>query len=243
MKNADKTFVLNELTVKHLTDQLNIPKEKICFISNGVNTDRYTPLKKNDPELVKLQEELNLQGKKIFVQIGSICDRKNQLNTVQTLLPLLKEDNNIVIAFAGGIIDHEYFQSILDLSKNENIEGQVRYLGEVIPGENLNKIYNLAEASIFNSKSEAFGLVIIESLSAGTPVLISSELFDRLNIFDPEEGGIIRYKNETELYSLIKNQIIDLGNKEKNIKTGRSFVEKNYSWDAITDLYLKNLPE
>jgi glycosyltransferase involved in cell wall biosynthesis len=87
---------------------------------------------------------------------------------------------------------------------------------------------------IFNSKSEAFGLVILKSLSAGTPVFINSILFDRLEIFDSNSNGIIPYNSNSDLYFKIENN-------KKHAQQGRSFIEKKYSWDAITDLYIKEL--
>lgn len=239
LRHANKIFVLNRITIDHLVNKLNIQKDKVVLIPNGVNLSRYTPLDIDNEDLKNYRERWNLQGKKVFVQIGSLCDRKNQLGTVEMMLPLLKSKPEIVVAFAGGIIDAAYLESILNLCKREGVDEQVLYLGEVAPGKELNLIYNIAEASIFNSKSEAFGLVILESLSAGTPVFINSILFDRLDIFDSNSNGIIPYNSD--LYSKIENEIFNSENKKKHTQQGRRFIENKYSWDAITNLYIKEL--
>ncbi len=94
---------------------------------------------------------------------------------------------------------------------------------------------------IFNSKSEAFSLVILESLSAGTPILIDSEFLRRMDILDSNSNGIIPYNSNFDLYFKIENEILNLENNKKHAQQGRSFIKEKYSWDAITDLYIKEL--
>ena len=67
---------------------------------------------------------------------------KNQLGTLKLLLPLLKKDKSIAFAFAGGIIDNEYLNQINALAETESIKDQVKYLGEVTPGKELNTLYS-----------------------------------------------------------------------------------------------------
>lgn len=241
LRHANKVFVLNRITVDHLINKLNIQKDKIVLIPNGVNIDQYKPLDINNRDLEEYRRKWKIEEKKVFLQVGSLCERKNQLGTVEMMLPLLKNNRDIVLAFVGGIIDTKYFKSIFDLCKRENIEKQVLYLGEVSPGKELNLIYNIAKASIFNSKSEAFSLVILESLSAGTPILIDSDFLRRMDMLDSISNGIIPYNSNSDLYFKIENEILNLENNKKHAQQGRSFIENKYSWDAITDLYIKEL--
>jgi glycosyltransferase involved in cell wall biosynthesis len=198
------------------------------------------PLDIEDNEVVNYRKKLDLEGKKVIVQIGSLCDRKNQLDTVKMMIPLLKENRNIVFILVGGIINHEYSNLIFNLCKNEDIDKQVLYLGELAPGNILNIIYNIADASIFNSKSEGFSLVILESLSAGTPVLINSTFFNQMDMLN-DSNGIITFDSSECLYNKINNEIINTENRLKYSQQARLFIEKNYSWDAISKLYLDNI--
>ena len=240
LKHINKIFVLNKITVDHLINKLNIHKNNIILVPNGVNTQKYMPLDIEDNEVVNYRKKLDLEGKKVIVQIGSLCDRKNQLDTVKMMIPLLKENRNIVFILVGGIINHEYSNLIFNLCKNEDIDKQVLYLGELAPGNILNIIYNIADASIFNSKSEGFSLVILESLSAGTPVLINSTFFNQMDMLN-DSNGIITFDSSECLYNKINNEIINTENRLKYSQQARLFIEKNYSWDAISKLYLDNI--
>ena len=150
VKNADKIFVLNNTTKNHFVEKLNIEEESIVKIPNGVNTSIYKPLEKDQIDLLKKQN--GLSGKKIFLQVGSVCERKNQLGALSLLQSLLVENKNCVFAYAGGIIDQEYQNKIKEFSKENNINEQVVYLGELSPGSKLNEYYNIAESLVFCSR-------------------------------------------------------------------------------------------
>ena len=121
--------------------------------------------------------------------------------------------------YAGGIIDPDYQQEIINYSKSNNIHEQVIYVGELCPGYQLNKYYNIADFTIFPSRLESFGLVIIESLSAGTPVLLLET-----PIFDLNSGYRV-FESESELYSI-------LDEKAMNNKDFIPNIEK-YSWESV----------
>lgn len=232
MKNANRVYVLNEHTVETLSKYVGIPKEKIQLIDNGVNIDIYYP---QDINIIKaFKSELGLSGKKVYLQIGSICDRKNQLGAIKLLLPILKEDKDAVFVYAGGIIDQEYKKSIEDFSKENGIEKQVIYMGELKPGKELNRYYNLADAMVFSSKSEGFSLVIIEAMSAGVPVIISDKLQFKLS------NECLKYSTDDDFLSIIRNQIQKEENHQALSKKVRNAVLENYSWDKIASDYYES---
>lgn len=199
VQNADLVLVLNDKTTQHFTNHLGVDKNRIVKIINGVNTDTYSPL---DAETVEnLKKSANLAGKKMIFQVGSVCERKNQLGTVEMLADYLKNNENVVYMYAGGIIDPEYKNKIDTLAKEKGILSQVQYVGELAPGNQLNQYYNMADCSVFTSNLESFGLVIIEAISAGTPVIMGNKL-----MFDLKSGYTI-YKNQQEFIEQVNTAI------------------------------------
>lgn len=229
MKKADYLFVLNNKTKENAINHLGVNKDKIFLISHGVNTDIYKPLSVEEIEKTKL--EMNLSNKKIILQIGSVNENKGQKRALQMLLPLLKERQDLVYAYAGGIVDENYQNEILKFAKINQIEHQIKYLGMIPPGEELNRIYNIAEATIVPSKFESFCLVVIESFSAGVPVLL-----DENSSFSFSESALLYTADNFE--QVIKDNILD--NKEQQIKLKKEVRENalnNYNWNAIAKQY------
>ena len=230
MKHADFVFVLNEQTKSNAVNHLQIPSGRVHLIDNGVNVDVYSILSAQEKEEAKTQ--LGLKGKKVFLHVGSVCERKNQLEAVRLLLPVLQKDADAVFCYAGGLIDQEYQQSMIRFAEEHQVSGQVRYLGEVRPGDGLNRIYNCAEAMIFPSKAEGFSLVIIEAMSAGLPVVINEAL--RFSL----EENCLRYAGNGLFGQIVKNEILDAASREKVSESSREAVVKKYGWDRIAQDYL-----
>ncbi len=227
VQNADYVLVLNDKTAEHFEERLQVQKEKIHRINNGVNTDTYSVL---SAELVKkFKEEKGLLGKKIIFQAGSVCDRKNQLGAVRLLASYLKEHNEVVYMYAGGLIDEAYQKAIETFADNQDISSQVIYAGELSPGDELNKYYNAAHVTIFPSKIESFGLVIIESIAAGTAVLLKEK-----PLFPLTEGYAVlsEKENDGEIWRLLDSLL----KKEKKEEIRREVVEL-YSWNTIGKQY------
>lgn len=229
MKAADYVFVLNEQTKKNIAENIDLDVSKLHLIDNGVNTGIYHILE--EAELADYKKKHNLQGKTVFVQVGSVCDRKNQLGAVELLCPFMKENKDIVYLYAGGVISPEYKQQIDDFAKEKGIEDQVVYFGELVPGAELNKFYNLASAMIFPSKAEGFSLVILEAMSAGVPVLIYDSLQFKLS------DKCLKFKDADEFESIISTQILSDKRAELSANVRKAVVE-NYSWDIIAADYI-----
>ena len=217
VRNADYVLVLNDITKDHFTKHFGINETNIFKVINGVNTKTYHQLTAG--EIDSQKTELGLESKHIIFQVGSVCDRKNQLGAVKMLCEYLKKHKDTIYMYAGGIIDPDYQQEIINYSKSNNIHEQVIYVGELCPGYQLNKYYNIADFTIFPSRLESFGLVIIESLSAGTPVLLLET-----PIFDLNTGYRV-FESESDLYSI-------LDEKAMNNKDFIPNIEK-YSWESV----------
>ena len=131
--------------------------------------------------------------------------------------------------YAGGIVDAEYQQSIIDYVKEKGLGDQVRYVGEVIPGERLNAYYNIADCCVFTSTLESFGLVIIESISSGTPIVLSGNLMFALNC------GYHMYHSKKEFVDLV-DKALDEG---KLSREAYQEVLDEYSWDTVAGAHSK----
>ncbi|SDA66321.1 Glycosyltransferase involved in cell wall bisynthesis [Lachnospiraceae bacterium G11] len=228
LRHADKVFILNRSTANNIIEHVNVAKDKVYYIINGVNGDEYRPLTAEDKENIKTQ--MGVKGKRIYGQIGSVCERKNQLEAIKALTPILRMDENSIFCFAGGIISDDYFDKIMAYSEEKGIRNQVLYLGELEPGEKLNEIYNICEAMVFPSKQEAFGLVITEAAAAGTPTLISSTLEFETKPF------CIRFTDEDDLLDKLKGF-------SASRETCRKEALSEYGWETVAGMYLQGFLE
>lgn len=229
LKHADFVFALNENTRNNIVEHTEVVSDRVYLIDNGVNTRVYYPLRLAEKEEIKANH--GLTGKTVFVQVGSVCERKNQLTSIELLLPLLKKNKDFVFCYAGGIISAEYQQSIADFAKQHGIAKQVIYAGELAPGKQINDIYNISEAMIFPSKAEGFSLVIIEAMSAGVPVVIHESLKFELS------ESCLKYGDSTDFSEKLKKEVLNADNHALLSEKVRRVVEERYSWSKIAADY------
>lgn len=224
MQHADVVFALNLNAYNNIINHSGVKKEKVKIIKNGVNTDIYMPIK-TKPETDDF--------KKVFVQVGSVCQRKNQLYSLEMLLPVMKRDENVVFCYAGGIIDEEYQNKIKEFAEKNQINDRVLYYGELAPGNKLNEFYNTASAMIFPSLAEGFPLTVIESMSAGVPVIIRSDLEFKL------AEKCLKFSNQNDFDKAI--DFILNNSKYENLKLEvRRCIEEEYAWTCIAKDYLNS---
>ena len=232
MKEADISFVLNPRTKQHVELQLGVAPEKVIQINNGVNIDIYSPLSPKKIDVIK--EKYNLDGKRVILQVGSVNENKGQCRSLKLLEPILRENDDLVFAYVGEIVSQEYFDEVKAKAKELGLEDKVFYIGAVSPGEEMNELYNIADATIFSSRYESFGLVCIESLSAGVPVLICSH-----SLLDFGDGCILcNFDNFSEK---LGGEILSGGEYDALCQKARKNATDNFTWAKVAQDYYNAL--
>lgn len=157
-KNSEKLFleIFKDFDVEN----------KIELIPNGYNKDVFylSNVKRKDV-LSSLYIPTNF--KKVVCFAGKLTNIKG----VDILLKAAKiyEREDLVTIIAGdGILKNE----LLSLKQSLNLQN-VYFIGNV-DHHLLNQIYNISDVSLVPSRSEAFGLVAIEALACGTPVIATN---------------------------------------------------------------------
>jgi len=226
----EKIALLKSDIIITLTDQikemigasLKIRADKMYPIPNGVDINTYYPI----PEFKK---------ENLLLSVGSVCRRKNQLNTIKIIKDFLV-NNDYEYVFIGKIIDDKYFIEIQNYIDINNLGAHVKYGGEIKPGNELNIWYNKSKLYVSNSKSEAFSLVVLEALSAGVPVVLSEDF----------ERSLSKFKNVYDFLRItddnnMVNEVYKIVNSSKYkilCSECRNFINANYSWQKIAQEHL-----
>lgn len=143
-----------------------VPKAELVI--NGVDTTVFYP----DPAVKKedVLKSLGIEGD--YDHVVSFVGRMAAMKRVNILLlaAQIYEDDNIVTLLAG---DGDMREELEDMAKDLNLKN-VYFLGNR-PHPVLHNIYNIADCSLIQSKKEPFGLVALEALACGTPVVATNQ--------------------------------------------------------------------
>ena len=175
--------------IKEFYDK-NIHTDKCRLIYDGVS-----------PEfIIKDKEYKNCKEIKLLLA-GTLHEGKGQQLAVEAIGKLKKEGyNNIKLYLAGGdpIGYSNYINTIID---KYDIKDNVEYLGFV---NNLKDIRKNVDIELLCSESEAFGLVTIEGMLAGNPIIGSNSGATGELIVDGETGLLYECNNVDDLAEKIK---------------------------------------
>lgn len=115
-------------------------------------------------------QKYNLKGKKILLYVGRLVEVKALPLFLNTILPLLHDQEDLIFVFVGDGIELNSLQSIV---RENNLQEKVLFVGE-FEGPNLHAWYLSASGLVLPSISETFGAVVNEALIFGLPVFCSS---------------------------------------------------------------------
>ena len=136
-------------------------------VINGVNLQRFLPE----------GAAFEFSGSPIYLTIGGIEPRKNSIRLIQAFNQVLSKFPNARLIIAGGatLFDYQsYREEFFAIVKALNLENALILPG-VLSYEDLPKLYRSADAFVFPSVKEGWGLVILEAIASGLPIITSNQ--------------------------------------------------------------------
>lgn len=169
-QRADKVVTISEFSKKEIVKYLKLPPEKIVVMPCGVDHDLFRcDCQQEKIKAVKVRYGID---KKYFLYLGTLEPRKNIARLVEAY-DLLKEECNevpqLVIAGKKGWMYDEIFQSVEKFHLKDYV-----IFTDYVDEADLPALIKGAEAFLFPSLYEGFGLPPLEAMACGTPVMASN---------------------------------------------------------------------
>lgn len=205
-------------------------------VGNGVDTGRYSPSWSG--EQTALRDRLKLPAGPLFLSIGGVEARKNTIGILDAFRQLrsVKPEAQLVIAGGASLLDHSGYQDEFrsELALLRDHASAVHLIGPVAD-EDMPNLYRLADALVFPSLKEGFGLVVLEAMASGVPVIVSSippftEYLagDDVIWCDPHHPASIAEAMALALVPQIRNRVIPRG----------LDVAGRFSWRRVAEAHL-----
>jgi len=209
---------------------LRHPK-KFRLLPNGVDVEAFQPLPKDQASVFKYK----LQNKKVILFVGAL-DSAHYFKGVNYLLKAFQElknrENAVLFVVGEGNLRSTY----QDMADSFGLSDKVVFTG-YLPDAELVKYYNLCDIFVLPSidKSEAFGMVLIEAMACGKPV-IATDLAGVREVVDLKiNGRLVKPKDVVKLAEQMEVLLADEELCKKYGEAGRAKVERKYAWATITN--------
>ena len=208
---ADRIIAISDSTKKDLIKHYGVDEKKISIVYPGVDLEKYSPRIKNQD-----LEKYRIKGK-YLLYLGTIEPRKNItgiIDAYQKLPNEIKKEYSLVLAGGKGWND----QDILKKIDSYTGIGQIIQTGYV-DSDDIPTLYKEASIFLFPSHYEGFGIPILESMAAGTPVITS-----RNSSLPEVAGDAALFADENDIQD-ISQRIVEILEDEK---LSESIIEKGY---------------
>ena len=201
--------------------------EKISVVPCGVNWEQFKPV---DKEMAKRQ--LGLADDNIILFVGRIEPLKgiDQLLRAMTYLPNTKGLRLVIIG--GDATSQDEMERLKSLSRQLHIEDSVTFLG-LIKHEQMPYFYSAADVCVLPSYYESFGLVALESLACGTPV-VATDVGDLKSIIRQGETGYVLIDNSPQRLADNIALLLSKPDSEESTLSIRTSVSR-FSWSNIAE--------
>jgi glycosyltransferase involved in cell wall biosynthesis len=154
---ADHVIAISSDSRDELAATYRVDPQNLSLILHGVDTERYRPREGSHPAVSS--DELTL----LFV--GRLVSRKGVSTVIEAMAELNRSDVELLIAGTG-----RHDERLRGIARTLGVTDDVTFLGYV-PDEDLPTLYSATDVFLFPSRYEGFGLVFLEALASGTPVI------------------------------------------------------------------------
>lgn len=189
LKNDDLTIISNSIYSKNLIDKIYGVNSKIIY--PGIKLSEYGSNNSYD------------KRKNIILCVGSINKSKNQLGLLR-IIAKTKINTCYKVVFAGNGGDEKYIKSIIEYARSNNIKINV---DTNLSRAKLILMYKSAKIFMYSPINEPFGIVVLEAMRAGLPIIANSYGGGYTEVLNSNTGKMIS-PNSYNIWEIWINKLL-----------------------------------
>jgi len=225
-RRADRFIVLSEYFRDVLMNEYGIAKERITIIPGAVDVGQFRP--PLDRQALRRGYGIDEHTKVLFC-IRRLVRRMGIDHLLQAMADIVRDQPNVRLWIAGDGPQREHLRL---LAGELGILRQVEFLGK-ISQEELVRRYQAADVSVVPTLTlEGFGLVTVESLACGTPV-IGTPYGGTREILSPFSPQLLFRDHTPEAMAELIKRILSGQVTLPERASCRSYVLDHYTWDHV----------
>lgn len=226
IKNVDYLHLVSSYSLC-LARKMGFFSNRYRIIPDGVDLERFSLKRKDQNICMSLFQKYNINKSDKILFTASRITKKNALSDVVEALRFLPKEYKFVIAGSG-----ELESEILNKIKKYNLEKSVILLGDCTQDE---IVQFLAMSRIFIRPSirESFGMVFIESMAMGVPIIATLEGGIKDFLIDRETGIVVGVHDVESIIKAVRDyEDADLYAKIQ--ENGLKLVKERFDWNLIS---------
>lgn len=231
IKNADYVIFISPTSKKEFEKSLSckmkkILNEKAIIEPNGISD--YWHQNRIERKKASIQPNTTIN----FIQVSELDKNKNIYASIEAIEILNKNQIKSNLTIIGTGREEDNYKKIV---KNKKLERNIFFKGFIKDKKELRKIYNENDIFIMLSKRETFGLVYVEAMSQGKPIIYTRGTGIDQYFEEGHVGFSIDLNNLEEIIEIVKKIIENY----EMISEKCIMESKKFNWNRIANDYIK----
>jgi len=223
---AWKVICCSDYMIGHVQWAFGLPWDKMVMIPNGVNYEVYG--KYDGEDLSQFRRRFALPEEKIVLFVGRLVYEKGVHVLVNAMPKVLDKVNTKLVIVGNGYMKDQ----LSGLVKGMGIAGKVMFTG-FVDDDTLRRLQRCADVSVVPSLFEPFGIVALEAMAAGSPVVVS-DTGGLSEIVEHDVSGVKVYMNNPESLAWgITKVLTDDGYANWLRNNAYKRIQEKYDWEKI----------
>ena len=225
-EDCHRIIAATEGEKEQLASYCGASQETVAVIPCGVNLDMFKPVDKQSA-----RQELGFEDDRIVLYVGRIEPLKG-LDRLLLAVSHLRDRQRLRLVIIGGDSESQpELQRLQGLSRELGIQDFVTFAGR-IEHEYLPCYYSAADVFVMPSHYESFGLVALESLACGTPVVANKVGGVDGLIREGETGYVVNDDAPVSLAEKVGMVLLNTDIDKKSLEVTRASVS-GFSWSNV----------
>lgn len=225
VERADRVIAVSAQMRADILANFRVEPERVVVLHNGVDAKAFTRTER--------REALDRHGVRepYALFVGRISEQKGifQLLDAARQLP---EGVQLVLCASSP----DTPELLTRLQTAVSGRPQIRWINAMLPVEEVVQIYSHAAVFVCPSIYEPFGIINLEAMACGTPVVASRVGGIPEVVADGETGWLVEPGDSAALARALRAALADPGRARRMGEAGRRRVEAHFSWDRIAGL-------
>jgi phosphatidyl-myo-inositol dimannoside synthase len=202
MRRVDAVVAVSEFTRRRVLAWAGIPASRALVIPNAIDLSRYSPA----PRSSHLQKKYGLTEKKVILTLGRLASSeryKGHDEILEVLPELIADVPDVVYLIVGEGDDRPRLEA---KARALGVAERVVFAGYVSEAEKLDH-YRLADVFAMPGRGEGFGIVYLEALACGIPVIASTADASREAVCNGALGDVVDPQDRVALRRLLAERL------------------------------------
>ncbi len=226
---AWRIIVCSEFMKGEVERQFSAPADKIDVIYNGVDAGKFE-FEWSEKERREHRAKLALPNERIVMFVGRFVREKGIQVLLNAANVVLSQEPNTKFLIVGG----GHREKLEKFVRWSGLQEKVLFTG-FMANRSLHQLYRVADVAVFPSLYEPFGIVALEAMAAGAPVVCSDAGGLKEVVLHDQTGTLSFVNNPESLAWAILHVLRDPARARKLNVAARKRLDRDFEWSRIAD--------